>query len=295
MIQQSFPAGTQRAAAHCDALIKRHAAPKEFVRELELFGERLAAALRPVLSAAQVRSLGARPISVGELAEHCGPVAANSIYTIGAGERPLLLSFEARALLAQLDRAFGGTGDVGKLLPAELPLSADLLAQRLEKQVAAALAGELGGFEPRSGHRGASVAQISPFAPAADLTLLEFEVSPEAGAAWRLSLAFESEALPALLPRSASSRPAASTQRRGDAGSAPFADLPLTASATLVDMEIPLHRVAGLARGDVLPIMVARSVPLQIGETVIARGTVGEVDKQVALQITQISFGKDTQ
>ena len=41
--------------------------------------------------------------------------------------------------------------------------------------------------------------------------------------------------------------------------------------------------------------MVARSVPLQIGDAVIARGTVGEVDKQVALQITQISFGKDTQ
>ena len=53
--------------------------------------------------------------------------------------------------------------------------------------------------------------------------------------------------------------------------------------------------VAALAPGDVLPIMVARSVPLQIGDAVIARGTVGEVDKQVALQITQISVGKDTQ
>jgi flagellar motor switch protein FliM len=295
MIQQSFPAGTQRAAAHCEALITRHAAPQEFVRELELFGERLAAALRPVLAAVQVRSLGARPVSVGELAEHCGALCAASVHTFGPGERSLLLSFEARALLAQLDRAFGGTGDIGKVLPVELPLSADLLAQRMERQVAAAVAGELGGIELRSGERGGSVAQLLPYIPSADLTLLEFEVSPEAGAPWRISLAVESEALPALLPRSAAARPSASGRQRGDAGSAPFADLPLTASATLVDMEVPLHRVVALAPGDVLPIMVARSVPLQIGEAVIARGTVGEVDKQVALQITQISFGKDTQ
>ena len=295
MIHRSFPDGAQRAAAHCDALIKRHAAPQELVHELERFGERLAIALRPVLSASQVRSLGARALPASELPGICGAVAANSIHTFGPGERPLLLSFEARALLAQLDRAFGGTGDVGKELPAELPLSADLLAQRMEKQVAGALAGELGGIELRSGRRGASVAQLSPFAPSADLTLLELEVSPEVGAPWRISLVAETEALPALLPRSAASRASAPTRRGGDAGSAPFADLPLTASATLVDMAVPLHRLATLAPGDVLPIMVARSVPLQIGDSVIARGTVGEVDKQVALQITQISFGKDTQ
>ena len=58
MIHQSFPAGTQRAAAHCDALVKRQAAPQELAHELERFGERLAAALRPVLSASQVRSPG---------------------------------------------------------------------------------------------------------------------------------------------------------------------------------------------------------------------------------------------
>ena len=87
MIHQSFPAGTQRAAAHCDALVKRQAAPQELAHELERFGERLAAALRPVLSASQVRSLGARALPASELPGICGAVAANSIHTFGPGER----------------------------------------------------------------------------------------------------------------------------------------------------------------------------------------------------------------
>ena len=41
--------------------------------------------------------------------------------------------------------------------------------------------------------------------------------------------------------------------------------------------------------------MVARNVPLRIGDIVLARGTIGEVDDQVALQITQTFSGKENQ
>lgn len=284
-----------RAAVHCDALLKRPAAPQDVALELERFCARLAGALRPVLSAREVRPLGGRPLSASKLAEHCGPIAANSVHTLGKSEVTALLSLDARALLAQLDRAFGGAGEVQGKLPAELPLSADLLAKRLEQQTLKAVAGELGAIEVRSGRRATSVTELAPFDAAAALTLIEFEVEPDAGAAWTLSLAIEAEALAVLLPQRASVGAKPAEERKRGATSSPFADLPLTASATLVDMSIPLHRLAGLAPGDVLPIMVARSVPLQIGEAIIARGTVGEVDKQVALQITQTSLGKDSQ
>src|SRR5690606_27698672 len=242
-----------------------------------------------------VRSLGVSALAAGDLPERCGPLCANSVHLFGPDEAPLLLSFDGRALLAQLDLAFGGSGEIGEPLPAELPLSADLLAQRLEKQAVAALAGELPGIALSPGRRGPNLAQLAPFAPEAGLTLLEFEVCAEAGAPWRFLLAVETGALPTLLPRSASPRARENGGRKAEAGGAPFADLPLTANATLVDMAVPLHRFAGLTPGDVLPIMVARSVPLRIGDTTLALGTVGEVDKQVALQITQTSFGKDPQ
>jgi flagellar motor switch protein FliM len=295
MMQQALPQAARIAAAHCDALLKRRAAPPELGQDFALFGERLAAALRPVLSARQVHSLGTRTLSAAELPAQCGPLSAGSVHTFGPEERNLLLSIDGRALLAQLDRAFGGSGEIGDDLPAELPLSADLLAQRLEKQVVAALAGELAGIALRSGRRGANLAQLAPFAPDAALTVLEFEVTADAGAPWRMLLAAETEALPALLPQRATAGAAHGAKRTGDARGAPFAELPLTASATLVDMAVPLHRLAGLTPGEVLPIIVARSVPLQIGDATVAQGTVGEVDKQVALQITQTFFGKDTQ
>jgi flagellar motor switch protein FliM len=295
MMREAFPSAAGRAANHCDALLKRRAAPRELGHDFELFGERLAGAMRQALSARQVRSLGMSALSADELPKRCGPLCANSVHAFGDDGKALLLSFDGRALLVQLDRALGGTGEIGKSLPAELPLSADLLAHRLEKQAASAVAGELAGLSLHSGRRGPSVAELAPFPPDAALTLLELEVTGDADAPWRIVLAVETDALPILLPRGASAHPQGGAQRKADAGSAPFADLPLTASATLVDMAVPLHRFAGLAPGDVLPIMVARSVPLQIGDTTLARGTVGEVDKQIALQITQTSFGKDTQ
>lgn len=295
MIQQQVSDATRRAAVHCDALLKRGAAPRDVAQELERFSQRLAGALRPVFSAREVRPLDARPLSASELPNHCGPVAANSLHAVGKGNVPLFLSLDVRALLAQLDRAFGGTGEVQAKLPAELPLSADLLARRLANEAVAAVARELGIADFRGDRHATSVAELAPFDPAAELTLVEFEIVPADGSNWKLTLAIETDALPGLFPQRAPARPKSAEERKPTPNGAPFADLPLTASATLVDMSVPLHRLAGLAPGDVLPIMVARNVPLRIGETIIARGTVGEVDKQVALQITQTSFGKETQ
>ena len=297
MMHEGFPDAARRAAGHCDALLKRRVAPAELAADFERLGERLAGTLRPALAAAcsdpalQIRSLGVRSVSPRELAEKCGPVAANSLHGFGKGDQQLLLSIEARALLEQLDRAFGGSGDVGDEVPAELPLSADLLAQRYEKQALAALAGQLPAAGFRAGPRGANVAQLCPFRATAELSLLELEVGGERP--WRILLVLETDALATLLPRNPSPRPAG--RRQAEASDAPFADLPLTASATIVDMSVPLHRLAGLTPGTVLPIIVARNVPLRVGEIVLAKGTIGEVDDQVALQITQTFSGKENQ
>jgi flagellar motor switch protein FliM len=297
MTDEGTPGRDRRTAGHCDALLKRRVAPADLAADFERFGERLAGTLRPAIAAAcsdpalQIRSLGVRSATRAQLAEACGPLAANSLHHFGADERQLLLSIEARALLEQLDRAFGGTGFVEHKLPIELPLSADLLARRLEKPALAAIAAQVQGMDFRPGERGSDVAQLCPFKAEAGLSLLELEVGDSRP--WRIMVALETEAFAALLPRSPSRRPTAA--RKSEAHEAPFAGLPLTASATLVDMEVPLHRLTDLQPGDVLPIMVARNVPLRIGDIVLARGSIGEVDDQVALQITQTFSGKENQ
>lgn len=297
MMQHSVPTAASRAASHCAALLSQRETQVELGPEFERFGARLAGALRACVAAvtddAEVRiaSLGAQTIAGAQLPEQCAPLVAASRHLFGMAGHVLFLALDGRAILEQLDRTFGGTGEVADPLPPRLPHTAGLLAQRLEKQVLAAIAGELGGLDFRPDD--ATVAdRLRPFLPDAELTALALEVSA-GGREWRIVLAVETAALSSLLPKRASAPRAPTSRRKPGIDEAPFADLPLSAGARLVDMAMPLHRLATIAPGTVLPIKVARSVPLQVGEIVIARGTVGEVDDQVALQITQTFTAKE--
>ena len=299
MMQQPLPTAARRAANHCSALKSQREAPVELGPEFEQFGERLAAALQGCVAdvandrEARVVSLGAQNVAGAQLAECCAPLVASSRHLFGMAGNVLHLALDGRAILEQLDRTFGGTGKVGDTLPAQLPHTAGLLAQRLEKQVLAAIAGQLGGLDFRS-VPGVAGDRRAPFAAGAELTVLTLEVAAAGAHDWRIVLAVETAALSSLLPKRASAQRAAISRRKRGIDEAPFADLPLSASARLVDMAMPLHRLADIRPGTMLPIMVARNVPLQVGEIVLARGTVGEVDDQVALQITQTFTGQNT-
>ena len=63
--------------------------------------------------------------------------------------------------------------------------------------------------------------------------------------------------------------------------------MPVPVTAVLVDMTIGFSRLTSLKPGDVLPVAVARSVPLQVDGRTIATGTIGEVEDRVAVQILQ--------
>ena len=76
-------------------------------------------------------------------------------------------------------------------------------------------------------------------------------------------------------------------RRKPGIAEAPFADIPLTLRAVLVDMAVPFARLAGLAPGDVIPVSVARTVPIAAGGQTIAHGTVGALDDRVAVQLTK--------
>ena len=52
-------------------------------------------------------------------------------------------------------------------------------------------------------------------------------------------------------------------------------------------MQISFAAVAALEPGQILPVSVARRVPLRVGEHTIAHGTPGAMDERIAIQITQ--------
>lgn len=292
MIEQKFLEGGQRAALHSEALLERRAPPVDCLPDFEAFAERAGPAIRRLVGeawsgkAVAVRALGVRRLSAAELAEAGPKLAANSLHLFGA-DHPLRLTLDGRAMLELLDCAFGGSGDIGTDLPGELPYSADLYASRLAHKLATAMAALLG-IELRLPGKDTPTAR--PWAGEAELALLEFEVDGTSANPWRIALAVACEHMAMLFPRRAGAT--ARSARPAAPGIDAFADLPLDASATLVDMQVPLHRLAGLAPGSVLPIAVARSVPLRVGDAIVARGSVGGVDDQVALEITQTFTGK---
>lgn len=296
MMHSTFPVDAKRAASHCAALLRPSEAPVEIGPEFQRFGARLAEALVPCMGEAandaevRIVSLGAEALVGDRLVGHCAPLAAMSVHRFGVAGHVLCLALDGRLLLSLLDRTFGGSGRVGNDLPAALPPTARLMSRRIEQRVIAAIAGELGGLEFAADD--AAVPARGPFVAEAELTALAIEVTAEDGQSWRHVVALETAALASLLPKRASAPRAPASRRKPGITEAPFADLPLAASARLVDMAMPLHRLASLEPGMVLPIMIARSVPLQVGEVVLARGTIGEVDDQVALQITQTFTGQ---
>jgi len=277
------------AASHADALFRQSAEDVDLLPEFGRLGERLARALGPALAsfgggkAPEVRVSGVERRSGAELANELERLGANAL--LGAGKQRVLVSIDGSALLAQLDRAFGGTGEIGNKLPVALPLSADLLAQRIEQAVTELLAQLVDLPQPfETIERDGAYATLAPFRKGDALAVLSFEVIERGAKPMKLAVAVKAEALAALLPPTEARKRV--PERKAGPLDEPFGEIALTLEAVLTEMRIPLSRIAMLEPGQTLAIPVARAIPLRIGGTVVARGTVGELENRVALQIT---------
>lgn len=280
-------------AQHCPELLRPNAAPMPLMPALARLGDgaarALAAALAPLSGgeAPLVRSRTPRECTAAELTQDIAPLAANSLVTAGSPELPLLASIEAEAVLRMVDRAFGGRGDAPSPLPSAFPLSAELMVARLEAVVTSAVAQALGGLPLQTIRRDGCIVQLAPFAGSEPLGVITLDVDDPGRTPWKVTLAFPVTALEKLIGEG--ERPAAKPSRPAAPNPAnePFGAVPLTISAVLVDMRIGFAALSNLQPGQVLPVAVARSVPLKIGDKTIAHGTIGALDDRVAVQITQ--------
>lgn len=284
------------AALHCDALLKGSTSPADMVDELGRTGARLVralpAALAPLCSGKppHVRALPVEQLDEAALGARIGSLAGNSL--MNCAEVPLLASVEASAVFAQLDRSFGGTGEIGSEVPTSFPTSARMLLARLEARLANELGAVLG--KPVSPKRSdPDYATLEAFAARDMLAILPLEVAPADARPWEITLATPVALLGKLLGK-APARTGCAASGLASPLDTPFADMPLPLEARLVDMRLRLSSLAELAPGFVLPVAVARAVPLTIGSTTIAHGTLGELDDRVALQVTCSNIGKDS-
>jgi flagellar motor switch protein FliM len=283
-------------AQHCAQLVRPAAETSDPLPELGHAAERLARALRgalsPLLGGEVPQVECAAPSEIAAEDFGAAGLVAYSAYAAGSEKIALASSIDAEAVLSLLDRAFGGPGEAPRPLPKELPVSAQLMVERIEVILAAQLGAALG---PQAGvikpwARDTNLALLRPFAAGTRLALLVLTISETGRGAWRLRLAIPMSAIAGLIgldgkrsgPRPGSASPASPTDE-------PFSGLPLMLSAVIVDVAMPISAVSRLEVGQVLLVPIARNVPLRVGGLTIGHGSIGAVDDRVAIQFNQLS------
>ena len=283
------------AAQHCPELLRsQDAAPVQLAPALTRLGDGLARALSSALAALSagdppmVRSTGPRECTMTELAGGIAPLAANTVLTLGAPDMPALASLDAEAVLRMVDRAFGGRGVAPTPLPTAFPLSAELMIARLENVVVQALGQVLGmAGAVHAIRRDGCINQLDAFCAGEELGVLTLEVDDPGRAPWTVTVAIPRTALIKMFGEGERSAPRPARTGLSDPAHEPFGAVPLTLSAVLVDMRIGFAELSNLQPGQIIPVAVARSVPLKVGDKTIAHGTIGALDDRVAVQVTQ--------
>ncbi len=281
-------------ARHSAALLRPAPDAAELLPILARAGEQLARKLRLALApvhggeAATVECSKPAELAAGTFAPP-GLVAISLLGAIADGQ-PMLSMVEGETVLRLLDRAFGGPGEAPSPLPRELPLSAELMVQRIDMLVGPALAAVLCLEGPiRVLRRAATMADLAAVPENTALAVLTFSIREGARPAWTLRLGFPMNALADLTGATRSAAKPVHAAAPASPLDPPFAEMPLCVRAVLVDIPLPLATLSALEVGQVLAVPVARSVPLRIGEALVGHGSVGAVDDRVALQLTQLA------
>lgn len=303
MIPQRQFIAERPLAAHCPELLRQGPGPAELLPLMKRMGDRLARRLSGALAAMLggdaplVSCTDPRETTLDSLYHSVANLAANSLLAVGSPATPMLVSIEAEPVLRIVDRAFGGKGEAPAPMPKTFPMAAEMMIARIETvladhlcaAVAATARGARAGAAPdiRPMRRDGSLAMLAPFPEKLLLAQITMEVDDGGVLPWLMTFAMPFATLARLFGTDEAPAAAQTAHRRPvDPLAAPFADLPLSLSALVVDMRVPFSTIAHLAPGMVLPVSITRQVPLRVGDQIIARGIVGTLDDRVALQIT---------
>lgn len=291
------------AAQHARELLRAVAPGCDPLKDLNRFAARVGELLNgPLARLCAGRKLKLRAVSAvevdggEELAGKLGQVAANSLLAAGEGQAPLMISIPAATALAFVDLIYGGTGEVPERIPERLPTAATLMSNRLEAILVEALAAglELGeGQGIQTLCSGMDEELLAPFAQCR-VALVSLEVVVAGTRPWAVTVGFPAASMSELFGKRTPGKPAsAKNPKPASPAAEPFAGIPLELKAVLVDMNVPVSLLSALKPGMVLPVAVARTVPLVAGDQIVAHGTVGAMDDRAALQLTQITSRKE--
>lgn len=285
----------RRVVQHCDELLRANQTPFDIAAACTEFAAELALALpgrletlllgpKIVISDWPVETVTASALEASWFAP-----SIHFAITLGPALPRFVVSFDNALALALTDRLFGGRGGVPEEAPRALPQSATLAVEQLVRclgETLGAMCGADGSQISLACHPVLHRLGVMPRNPRClrwNLTVEQVGTDP-----WNISLAVEEGAMrPLLEPRCGGSPHG--KRRAADPLSPAMAEIPLTLSATLAKIRLPLDRLATLQPGTTIPFAPRREVPLAIGGQTVATATVGALDERVALRLIRLS------
>jgi flagellar motor switch/type III secretory pathway protein FliN len=135
--------------------------------------------------------------------------------------------------------------------------------------------------------RSESAARLKPFALDAEALFFVLEIANLQGCTWRAALVVAADRMARLLPGGKRPSRQARTRQSANGLAAPFAEMPLPLHVVLAEFDLSLARLQTLGPGDMIPLTMGRQVPLMVGDTVLAHGSVGTADDHMAIRLTR--------
>ena len=266
----------------------------------EKLGRRLRALIEPISS---VRPhVGVADAQVLDFAAWSADVPAFTsigVYRIAPLKGQMLLRIDAAMISTLVDCFYGGLGN--RPLPArgEFTPTEDRLISRISEGLIARLVdswADILPLEPGLIIREAGIGFASAAQPGEQMVLQRFMLSIARDQEWPIDLLFPLSSLRAVEPLMGAKAPA-DEERTDPIWQARIAkrmrDIRLPARTVLARPNLSLADLMQLKAGDIIPVTISRSLPLIVGDRIVAHGSIGDQDGRAAFQIEKLAQGPE--
>ena len=267
---------------------------------VDRLGERLVRYMRPILES----MLGTKPDITVQAAETVNydlwaamapTFSALSTYRLHPLKGAMLLRIDAAMISGIVERFYGGSGNRPGAARNEFTPSEDRVIAKLSDAVMQALARLWGDILPMEAHLVGREhdPQALTFADATDQLLMQgFTIDAGRNESWTIEMLIPLVALRQLEPLLAGNT--ADEVRKSDPLwqsriAQQMGAIRLPAKSVLARPNLTLTELLSLKPGDVIPVNIARYLPLIVGDRVIAQGTIGEQNGHAAFMIEKMS------
>jgi flagellar motor switch protein FliM len=247
-------------------------------------------------------NVGAQPAQLLEFGQWAvGVPAMSSIgcYRLNPLKGQTLLRLDATMISTLVDCFYGGIGNRPLPSRGEFTPTEDRLIIRLSDSIMARLVecwADILPIEPSLIVRETGVGFASSAQPAEPMILQRFAVSITRDQSWSIDLLMPLTALrgvEALMGTKVHDEGAQDDPVWRARIARRMRDIRLPARTVLARPNLSLAELMQLKAGDVIPVNIGRSLPLIVGDRIVAHGTIGEQEGRAAFQIEKLVQGQD--